>query len=120
MDGLGAGLRRRVREVQLARCNGHTMRGSSISAVHIERTAHPFCQVTFPQIREAVWSGAGSNRRPSAFQVNHAKRYADLQKRTSLTSENALGGRCEIDANTARYASSNQAGWNDQGQHGHE
>jgi hypothetical protein len=41
-----------------------------------------------------VWSGAGSNRRPSAFQVNRAKRYADLQKRTSLTSGTALGGRC--------------------------
>src|SRR5258708_35226680 len=41
-----------------------------------------------------MWSGAGSNRRPSAFQVNNAKRYADLQKRTSLTSETALGGRC--------------------------
>jgi hypothetical protein len=27
------------------------------------------------------WSGAGSNRRPSALQVNHAKRYADLRKR---------------------------------------
>jgi hypothetical protein len=46
----------------------------------------------------AVWSGAGSNRRPSAFQVNHAKRYADLEKRTSLTSGTALGGRCSNDA----------------------
>ena len=51
----------------------------------------------------AVWSGAGSNRRPSAFQVNHAKRYADLQKRTSLTSGTALGGRCKIHASTVRY-----------------
>jgi hypothetical protein len=47
----------------------------------------------FYQFRGGVWSGAGSNRRPSAFQVNRAKRYADLQKRTSLTSEIALGGR---------------------------
>src|SRR6185437_3082020 len=44
------------------------------------------------------WPGAGSNRRPSAFQVNRAKRYADLRKRTSPTSETALGGRCEIHA----------------------
>jgi hypothetical protein len=44
------------------------------------------------------WSGAGSNRRPSAFQVNRAKRYANLQKRTSLISGTALGGRCEIRA----------------------
>jgi hypothetical protein len=42
------------------------------------------------------WSGTGSNCRPSAFQVNRAKRYADQQKRTSLTSETALGGRCEV------------------------
>jgi hypothetical protein len=27
------------------------------------------------------WSGAGSNRRPSAFQVNDAKRCANLRKR---------------------------------------
>jgi len=38
----------------------------------------------------------GVDRRPSAFQVNHAKRYADLRKRTSPTSETALGGRCRI------------------------
>jgi hypothetical protein len=29
-----------------------------------------FRQAAFPQIRVSVWSGAGSNRRPSAFQVN--------------------------------------------------
>ena len=52
----------------------------------------------FPLVRECLWSGAGTNRRPSAFQVNHAKRYADLQKRTSPTSETALGGRCKIHA----------------------
>jgi hypothetical protein len=40
----------------------------------------------------------GSNRRPSAFQVNRAKRCAHLQKRTSLTSETALGGRYDFDA----------------------
>jgi hypothetical protein len=56
-------------------------------------------KVAFPQIRDEVWSGAGSNRRPSAFQVNRAERYADLRKRTSPTSETALGGRCEIHAN---------------------
>src|ERR1700759_4442163 len=38
----------------------------------------------------SLWSGAGSNRRPSAFQVNRAKRCADLRKRTSLTSGTAL------------------------------
>jgi hypothetical protein len=52
------------------------------------------------------WSGAGSNRRPSAFQVNRAKRCADLQKRTSLTSGTALGGRCEIDASRVRHTPS--------------
>jgi hypothetical protein len=40
------------------------------------------------------WSGTGSNCQPSAFQVNRAKRCANLRKRTSLTSETALGGRC--------------------------
>src|SRR5215831_15983076 len=38
------------------------------------------------------------------FQVNSAKRYADLQKRTSPTSETALGGRCDIHASSGRYA----------------
>jgi hypothetical protein len=51
-----------------------------------------------------VWSGAGSNRRPSAFQVNRAKRCADLRKRTSLTSGTALGGRCRIHASRVRHA----------------
>ena len=37
------------------------------------------------------------------FQVNRAKRYADLQKRTSLTSETALGGRCSIHASRTQY-----------------
>jgi hypothetical protein len=45
-----------------------------------------------------LWSGAGSNRRPSAFQVSRAERCADLQKRTSPTSGTALGGRCRIHA----------------------
>jgi hypothetical protein len=58
--------------------------------------------MAFPQIRDDVWSGTGSNCRPSAFQVNRAKRYADLQKRTSLTSETALGGRCKIYASRIR------------------
>lgn len=45
----------------------------------------------------------GVERRPSAFQDNRAKRYADLRKRTSLTSETALGGRCEIYASKVQY-----------------
>jgi hypothetical protein len=52
--------------------------GSPIGAAHIERMARSFHQVAFPQIREDLWSGAGSNRRPSAFQVNRAERCADL------------------------------------------
>jgi hypothetical protein len=79
------------------------MQGSSISAVRIERTAHRFRQATFPQIRDTVWSGTGSNCRPSAFQVNRAKRCADLRKRTLLTSGSALGGRCESYGNRTRY-----------------
>jgi hypothetical protein len=51
----------------------------------------------------SLWSGAGSNRRPSAFQVNHAKRCADLQERTSLTSGTALGGRCSVHASRTQY-----------------
>jgi hypothetical protein len=56
------------------------------------------------------WSGAGSNRRPSAFQVKHAKRYADCKKKwTSPTSETALGGKCKIHASKGRYVlSTNQ------------
>jgi hypothetical protein len=42
-----------------------------------------------------------STCRPSAFQVKHAERYADLRKRTSLRSETALGGRCEIYGSSA-------------------
>jgi hypothetical protein len=49
----------------------------------------------FPLVRGCLWSGAGSNRRPSAFQVNRAERCANLRKRTSLTSGTALGGRCK-------------------------
>ena len=52
------------------------------------------------------WSGAGSNRRPSAFQVNRAKRCADLGKRTSMTSRITLGGRCGIDVSRAQYTPS--------------
>ena len=48
------------------------------------------------------WSGAGSNCRPSAFQLNRAERCADLQKRTSLTSETALSGRCNVHASRTR------------------
>jgi hypothetical protein len=33
-------------------------------------------------------------------------RYADLQKRTSLTSETALGGRCNIHASKTQYTPS--------------
>ena len=53
-----------------------------------------------------MWSGTGSNCRPSAFQVNRAKRCADLQKRTSLTSGTALGGRCSVNANRGQYTPS--------------
>jgi len=53
-----------------------------------------------------MWSGAGSNRRPSAFQVNRTKRYADLRKRTSLTSGTALGGRCDVHASRTQYTPS--------------
>jgi hypothetical protein len=56
-----------------------------------------------------VWSGTGSNRRPSAFQVNRAERCADLQKRMSLTSETALGGRCKIYGN--RTNTPRPSGW---------
>jgi hypothetical protein len=38
--------------------------------VHFERPAHRFRKVAFPQIGDDVWSGAGSNRRPSAFQAD--------------------------------------------------
>ena len=60
----------------------------------------------FPLVRGDMWSGAGSNRRPSAFQVNRAKRCTDLRKRTSLTSGTALGGRCKIYASRTRYTPS--------------
>jgi hypothetical protein len=53
-----------------------------------------------------LWSGTGSNCRPSAFQVNRAERCADLPKRMSLTSGTALGGRCNVHANRIRYTSS--------------
>jgi hypothetical protein len=74
-----------------------SLSGSSVSAVRCERPAHRGSGVSpgaFPLVRGCLWSGAGSNRRPSAFQVNRAKRCADLRKRTSLTSGTALGGRC--------------------------
>ena len=44
------------------------------------------------------WSGTGSSCRPSAFQVNRAKRCARPARRTSLTSGTALGGRCNVHA----------------------
>ena len=62
----------------------------------------------FPLVSTADvwWSGAGSIRRPSAFQVNRAKCCADLQKRMSLTSGTALGGRCaEIHASSSPVSS---------------
>jgi hypothetical protein len=42
-----------------------------------------------------AWSGAGSNRRPSAFQVNTCKRCADLRIPRSLISVTALSGMWE-------------------------
>ena len=38
------------------------------------------------------WAGAGSNRRPSAFQVTAPERCAHLRHRTSLTSGLSIGG----------------------------
>jgi hypothetical protein len=74
------------------------------------------------------WTGAGSNRRSSAFQVNRAKRYADLRKRTLLTSGTALGGRCNAHASSAQYTPSTRQDsdrtqdhrdrrWRDHGRH---
>src|SRR3984893_944204 len=77
-----------------------------MSDVRFEPSADPVPLDAFPLVRERLWSGAGSNRRPSAFQVNRAKRCADLRKRTSLTSGTALGGRCNVHANRVRYAMS--------------
>jgi len=87
-------------------CDGRTMKGSSISAVHFQRSAHPRSAREFPLVRGCVWSGAGSNRRPSAFQVNRAKRCTDLRKRMSLTSGTTLGGRCSINASRTQYTPS--------------
>jgi hypothetical protein len=41
-----------------------------MSAVHIKRRRTRCTQVAFPQIRDDVWSGTGSNCRPSAFQAD--------------------------------------------------
>jgi hypothetical protein len=76
---------------------------ASVSRKLYERCAHRAggapSSATWRFRRSAtMWSGAGSNRRPSAFQVNRAKRYADLQQRMSLTSGTALGGRCNLNA----------------------
>jgi hypothetical protein len=76
----------------------------ALCASSSRRTTVPFG--AFPLVRGDLWSGAGSNRRPSAFQVNRAKRYADLRKRTSPTSETALGGRCTIHASKTGHAPS--------------
>jgi hypothetical protein len=65
-----------------------------------------FRQVRFRWSEAACGQGAGSNRRPSAFQVNRAQRCADLRKRTSLTSGTALGGRCNLDASRTHYTPS--------------
>ncbi len=64
----------------------------------------------FPLLRGCLWSGAGSNRRPSAFQVNRAERCADLRKRTSPTSEAAPGGRCTIYGNRSHHRMSSEQG----------
>jgi hypothetical protein len=42
------------------------------------------------------------------FQVNRAKRCADLRKRTSPTSGTALGGKGNIDASRTQHAPSNK------------
>src|ERR1700730_10890191 len=74
-----------------------------MSDVRFEPSADPVPLDAFPLVRERLWSGAGSNRRPSAFQVNRAKRCADLRKRTSLTSGTTLGGSCVINASRTQY-----------------
>jgi hypothetical protein len=79
---------------------GLATRASSISAVHIERTTHPVSQGDVSARQRDYLVREGSNCRPSAFQVNRAKRCANLQKRTSLTSGTTLGGRCENNADT--------------------
>ena len=87
-----------------------------------------FHEVAFPQVRDTMWSGAGSNCRPSAFQVNRAKRCANLQKRTSLTSGTALGGRCNVHASRTQNTPSTRQDndptqdhrdrrWRDHGRH---
>ena len=55
-----------------------------------------FAQVRGPaDVPGDPWSGAGSNRRPSAFQVNASERCANLRIPRSLMSDTALGGMCE-------------------------
>src|ERR1700678_4215759 len=55
-----------------------------------EMTVRPKIRVSAAEAQllagQRLWSGAGSNRRPSAFQVNRAKRYAHLEK-TDVTDE---------------------------------
>ena len=63
----GSGIEARYSAAATAGRSQHK-RGSSISAVHIERTEHQARSAMFPQVREEVWSGTGSNCRPSAFQ----------------------------------------------------
>jgi len=77
-------------------------RGSSISAVHIERTEHPgpLSDVSSGQRQSVVRDRIELSTFP--FQVNRAKRCAELQKRTSLTSETALGERCSVHASRAQ------------------
>jgi len=43
-------------------------------------------------VRGGVWAVAGSNRRPSAFQVKRRIRRADLRVCTTVTSEPPTGG----------------------------
>jgi len=79
---------------------------SAADALPHSRSACHFCRSEGKWCLRISWSGTGSNCRPSAFQVNRAKRYADLQKRTSLTSGTALGGRCNVYASSAQYTPS--------------
>ena len=90
-----------------------SVNGNSMSAVRFGQSARHGATGAFPLVRGCSWSGAGSNRRPSAFQVNRAKHYADLRKRTLLTSETALGGRCTTHASRApeQYAGSERDDW---------
>jgi hypothetical protein len=61
----------------------------------------------FSQVRRGC-GGQGQDRTVDLplFRSNRAERCADLRKRTSLTSETALGGRCKCHASRTQYSPS--------------